>query len=185
MIAKLFQKDTQVPTQQVDSINSIQQKIDKYFIHQIQELKKVRLPQQTYTDRIGGHLRHSYNFIENFLDQYQSGHINYEIRKRESRESNIIEISQDIGLEYLHNKIKRLTSEKLEDKLLYVTNDFGVTKSTTANELTSIASHTMHHFGIIGEILNSLKKQAPKQFGYAPSTIEYQLQKNKNIKNKE
>jgi uncharacterized damage-inducible protein DinB len=161
---------------EIDTINQltqIQKNINKYLTLQFDSLNNIKIPQKLYQIQIGPHLRHCYNFGHNFLTQLKSGTIDYETRARNSDTSKLIETSQTKAIKHLKNQLTNLTSPNLEDKILQVTNDFGTTQSNTKNELTTIASHTMHHLGLIGEKLQNNKIILPKYFGYAPSTIEY------------
>ena len=153
----------------------IQNKIKQYFDTQLTSLENLQIPNSLYQNQIGPHLRHSHDFIDNFLTNYNTTqNINYEKRDRESKISKLIETNKDKGIQILKQTINKLTQTNLEQIILQTTTDFGTTQSNTNNELTTIASHTMHHLGIIGETLTNNKIKLPKYFGYAPSTINYQ-----------
>ena len=129
--------------------------------------------------RIGGHLRHVIEFYECFLDGLQSGHIDYEARKR----SLSIENSRTAAMESIRAMIDRLQNndligadwilwvrmedcdhEKLDDRFL---------TSSPARELQVLSSHTIHHFALIAMTLTALGIPVDPDFGLAPSTRRY------------
>ena len=129
---------------------------------------------------IGKHLRHILGFYDQYLSGWQD-RIDYDARHRDSR----LEQDRNYGVRKTKMLIDQFTSLPQDpdhfEKALYVKNDQHgpaddpdqYTRSTVERELQFLRFHTVHHFAIMSMILKLQGIQPPKDFGYAPSTLEY------------
>lgn len=120
---------------------------------------------------IGQHIRHIIEMYHCLLQQYESGIINYDDRKRDIR----IETKIDYTL-YCLEQIKKQIN--LNDKpLLLVNHLMGSNleiQSHYSRELLYNLEHCIHHQALIKVALMSFDDiEVTEYFGYAPSTIQY------------
>jgi hypothetical protein len=121
----------------------------------------------------GGHVRHCIEFYQCFLDQWPSGHVNYDARARDPE----IEADPAAAVRSLH-ELSRCFEESdgssLHDHPLKVRE--GGTDwldSTSGRERRFLFSHTVHHMALIAILLRSHGTTVPEEFGVAPSTMAY------------
>jgi hypothetical protein len=129
--------------------------------------------------RVGGHLRHVFEFYECFLDGLESSHIDYDARKRDLS----IESSRTVAIDSIRSVIERLRSNEaiVADSTLWVRMEDcdrdalegGFLKSSPGRELQVLSSHTIHHFALIAMTLTLLGVPVEPDFGVAPSTLHY------------
>jgi hypothetical protein len=126
---------------------------------------------------IGGHVRHILDFYQSFLNGLESGHINYNLRQRDSR----TELDRLEAVKRISGTITALRSLPLLDGgtcLLVSTEDGTVTApvwcaSSVLRELDFLQSHTIHHFSLVAMLLRLHEIDPGEQFGVAPATLNY------------
>lgn len=128
---------------------------------------------------IGGHTRHIIEFLEILLNSYYMNEINYDDRKRNLELENIPEkaiktISEILSGINLPNKNLIMHQTVGNVSLEIRTNFF--------RELLYNIEHCIHHQALIKVAFNEIKKShlLNKNFGIAPSTIQYRETKNSN-----
>ncbi|MGO4708977.1 DinB family protein [Chryseobacterium sp. 2TAF14] len=128
---------------------------------------------------IGGHTRHSIEFLEILLDSYSTGIINYDERKRnleleKNPEKAIEAISKIIANINLPNKNLVLQQRMGEIHIEIPTNFY--------REMLYNIEHCIHHQALIKVAFNEMKIShlINENFGIAPSTIQYRETQNLN-----
>ena len=144
------------------------------------------LPEGLYADfhsaapegSIGAHLRHCIDHYDCFLQGLGEGKIDY--AKRERRID--IEQDPDTAIERLREQATELLSlqgEWDQDRAIEVrtvsfdAEDHGWLPSTLGRELQFLLSHTIHHFALIAMLLRLAGITPPREFGVAPSTLQF------------
>ena len=126
---------------------------------------------------IGSHFRHCLDSYHAFLNGVELGWIDYDNRQRDERiGKDRLTAAQKMmeaieGLErmsWLHEHTSLMV--RLED-----TGNAGEpsswSSSTVMRELQALLSHTVHHFALIGVMLQLNGFEIPEEFGVAPSTL--------------
>jgi hypothetical protein len=158
----------------------IQKAIQNVFVQltaSIQELtnKEYSMPSSIlFNATIGQHVRH---VIELFLELekgYESGHINYDKRKRDYR----IETNKDFAIALLYEVYGRLyKADKnllLEGSFDEHSNDTVLISTNYFRELMYNLEHTVHHMALIRVGITEVSSiRVPDDFGVASSTIKY------------
>ena len=133
-----------------------------------------------YASGIGKHLRHILEFYDQFLGGWKE-RINYDARRREAR----LEEDRQYGIQKTNEVIEQferltLDTARLGGVLSIKNDEHGAdsdlnlyTQSTVERELQFLRFHTVHHFAIIAMILKIQGIEPPKEFGLAPSTLQY------------
>ncbi len=128
---------------------------------------------------IGGHVRHSIEFLEILLNSYSTNIINYEKRKRnieleKNPEEAINAISNIISNINLPNK-NLILQQTLEGVLIEIPTNF-------YREIVYNIEHCIHHQALIKVAFKEMKigHLIHKNFGVAPSTIQYRETQNTN-----
>lgn len=127
---------------------------------------------------IGSHFRHCLDFYHAFLNGVEMGWIDYDNRQRDERiERDRLTAVQKImeaiqGLErvsWLHEHTSlmvRLEDAGNEQEVL------SWSSSSVMRELQALVSHTVHHFALIGLMLQLNGFEVSEDFGVAPSTLK-------------
>lgn len=128
---------------------------------------------------IGGHTRHIIEFLEILLNSYHTNQINYDERQRnlelEKNPKKAMEVISEI-----------LSSIDLPNKNLILKQTVGsVSLEISTNfyrELLYNIEHCIHHQALIKVAFNEIKMShlLNKNFGIAPSTIQYRETQNLN-----
>ena len=128
---------------------------------------------------IGGHTRHIIEFLEILLNSYHTNHINYDDRQRnldleKNPEQAIQAISEILSGINLPNKNLIMHQTVGTISLEIPTNFF--------RELLYNIEHCIHHQALIKVAFNEIKMShlLNKNFGIAPSTVQYRETKNLN-----
>lgn len=151
-----------------------------------QELLK-KISTEIYTQKsqsldgstIGGHTRHIIEFLEVLLYSYDFGIINYDERSRKT------ELEENPG-KAIQIIDKILSIINLPNKSLILTQTLGnrtvEIPSNFYRELLYNIEHCIHHQALIKVAFNDLKMShlLTKNFGIAPSTIQYRETQNLN-----
>lgn len=132
-----------------------------------------------YYSSIGGHIRHILDVFNCALEGLPEQNINLIARKRDPRMEN----DRAFAIEKITQAQRELLSlnEADLDMIVPVTDDLGsgvVTLNYTLGAILAQAqSHTIHHFAIIGYILNVLNVEVTdKTFGYNPTTPKKEVE---------
>lgn len=140
-----------------------------------QAYPEVRHPFSKYG--IGSHFRHCLDFYHAFSKGVELGWIDYDNRQRDEHIERdrltaiqkLMEAIEELGrVSWLHEHTSLMV--RLEDA-----ESDGETSSwsssTVMRELQALVSHTVHHFALIGLMLQLNGFEIPKEFGVAPSTL--------------
>lgn len=125
---------------------------------------------------IGQHVRHILELFDCLLYQYESGEINYDLRKRDLRLEN--------DLAFVFEKVLEIQSKiNISDKELFLlqgkTSEYQPVKTTYFRELLYNLEHCVHHQALIRLACFDLPYVfLPENFGVANSTIKHHLQVN-------
>jgi uncharacterized damage-inducible protein DinB len=133
---------------------------------------------------IGRHFRHIIEHYFSIIDCDYNGLIDYDARERNLRLENdrqyMIDSLQEVSssLTALHKSPEKL------DNAVQIRSNEGIgeensplSNSTIRRELQFLISHTVHHYALIGLILETLGFKPDESFGVAPSTLKYEQQK--------
>lgn len=128
---------------------------------------------------IGQHTRHVIEFYQCLLKQLPSGVINYDKRIREKR----IETDAGFTAELVGEIVEQLHSLQperdliLETRLTSEEDTYSLVPTSVERELIYNIEHTIHHMAIIriGLLHFDPNMDMPADFGFAPSTINYQM----------
>ena len=131
---------------------------------------------------MGEHIRHCLEFMQEFLNGFKAGTINYDLRKRDK----ILEKSSQSALEKLKEIAKDFQKlcdevscqprkEPKDLKLKFVISPdvdrWGECLTTFERELLFLAQHNLHHLATLKVSLGQSKDiRLPKNIGVAPST---------------
>jgi hypothetical protein len=123
---------------------------------------------------LGAQFRHNLDFINAFLTGVKIGRIDYGRRKRDIRIENDrrAAIAQTEGLKSMIEKIEKRSMlnsisvrSEIDSSLWF--------PSSVMRELEFVHSHTVHHHALIAEKLLNSGIHVEKDFGVAPSTLQY------------
>jgi len=133
---------------------------------------------QCFGSSIGGHVRHCLDHFELFLRGLKQGKIDYDQRERQTAVESNVEAARAKAEGILH-QLRLLNDSVHEDTEIQVRLDCGGdfvhwSRSSVGRELQFLASHTVHHFAIIGIMCHALGLAMDADFGMAPSTLRYQ-----------
>ena len=136
---------------------------------------------------IGRHFRHIVEHYFSLLNE-ENAVVDYDARERylklENSRKLMIETMEEIvfSLNQLLNKSDYLQKE------IQVRSNEGIgeensplSKSTIHRELQFLISHTVHHYALIGLILQTMGFNLLPEFGVAPSTLKHEHEKNINV----
>ena len=143
------------------------------------------LPDEIYQKKtygvgsIGSHFRHNLDFIENFLKGLGAGKIDYSRRQRDIK----VETKRDYAVgrfSLLIEKLQNTFNLDTEKEILVSSelNENAFHRSSVSRELEFLHSHTIHHFALIAEKLNSFGYEVSGDFGVAPSTLKFWSEQN-------
>ena len=123
---------------------------------------------------VGAHFRHNLDFVANFLRGLETGKLDYNLRERNLR----VETDRAFAAFRFRAavfELENLSGENLSKKILVrsETVENLWCESSAARELEFLNSHTIHHYALINTKLSSYGFAVPKDFGVAPSTLEF------------
>jgi hypothetical protein len=158
----------------------LQQKIEPILLqlaHTLQQLTDEQYTQKSSLlngSTVGGHTRHVIELFQCLINGYETGVVNYELRKRDLTlennkkfASNILQnIAHDISLE---NKPMQLEGFFNEEE-----NESSVIETNFNRELVYNLEHCIHHKALIRVAINEVSDIClPDNFGVAAATIQY------------
>jgi len=123
---------------------------------------------------VGAHFRHNLDFVTNLLRGLEMGKLDYNLRERNLQ----VETNRRFAaLRFRETifKLENLTPEQIGKKILVRSETIENLwcESSAMRELEFLQSHTIHHYALIQTKLLSFGYQVPKDFGVAPSTLEF------------
>lgn len=123
---------------------------------------------------VGAHFRHNLDFATNLLCGLETGKLDYNQRERNLQ----VETNRRFAALRFREaifKLENLTSEMLAKKILVrsETVENLWCESSAIRELEFLQSHTIHHYALIQTKLVSIGFAVSKDFGVAPSTLEF------------
>ena len=131
---------------------------------------------------IGRHFRHIIEHYFSFI-QTDGTFIDYDARERNPRLETDRQFMID-RLGFVISGLQKFENESaLLDKGISVRSNEGIgeensplSSSTLRRELQFLISHTVHHYALIGLILQTMGYIPDESFGVAPSTLKYELE---------
>lgn len=131
-----------------------------------------------YFSSIGGNMRHILDFYSCIFNGLEKGHIDFTQRNR----NELIEQKTALGINYFNEiiaKINKLDISTFGD-LIKVTDNLGkgnvTIDYTIASTLAQAHSHAIHHYALVGLIINQLGLELPEaDFGYNPTTPKKEI----------
>lgn len=123
---------------------------------------------------VGAQFRHNLDFIGAFLKGAEIGQVDYGARERDLR------IENDRSAAIAQIEVLKAMIEKLESRSML--NSISVRSeidsslwfpSSVLRELEFVYSHMVHHHALIAEKLLGFGIHVEKDFGVAPSTLQY------------
>ena len=126
------------------------------------------------TGTIGAHFRHNFDVVNRLLEGVESGLIDYSKRERDAR----IESDRVYAIERYADLIRGMQARPAAAFPAAVNvrseSDPSVwLPSSVGREVEYVHSHTIHHHALIAEKLSAAGIKLAKDFGVAPSTLEY------------
>ncbi len=132
---------------------------------------------------IGKHFRHIIEHYISLIESNYTGLVDYDARARDLR----LETDREFMINSLKSIVSSLTiltdQTDLLDNRIQIRSNEGVgeenspvSESTVRRELQFLISHTVHHYALIGLILETLGFKPEDSFGVAPSTLKYEQQ---------
>lgn len=135
---------------------------------------------------VGAHFRHVLDFTDRFLDDFDSGRVDYDIRARDLSS----EIDRSVALKRLKrtsSRFQSLEGQVVLEQELHVRadapaedgdlaraiGDHGWNISSVRRELTFLLSHSVHHYALISMLLRMQGLDPGREFGVAPSTLAF------------
>ncbi len=139
-----------------------------------------KIRDEVYRDRgkaagsIGSHIRHNLDFVDCFLRGLADSRIDYSARLRDEKTENDKAYAAGRVLEAAHLLVAAIATCSEEDLLVRSELDGSLWhRSSLERELEFLLSHTVHHYALVAEKLRVRGIAVPKDFGVAPSTLEF------------
>lgn len=132
----------------------------------------VRLCGEVFSSSIGQHIRHCVEHYEEFLNAVrEQRELDYEKRPRDLT----VERDPEEAVRRLQGIRDMLHSTIGECRGILVWDNGAATPaaSSRSRELQYLLSHTVHHFALIAVIASLAGLRVPRNFGVAPSTLNY------------
>jgi hypothetical protein len=161
----------------------LQQAVNNVFVQLSATLEQLTQEQYVQPSRtlfnatIGQHVRHIIELFQCLQHGYETGLVNYENRKRDTRIESDKEFATGLLKEVyqgLNKEDKALTleacyDEHATDSLVIATNFY--------REVAYNLEHTIHHMALIRVGITEVSNiELPEEFGVASSTIKYRQQ---------
>ena len=149
---------------------------------QLDDARYTAVPEGLAHNGVGSHFRHIHDYYRCFLRGIADGRIDYDRRLRDER----FEVDRTYAARELAHTLGELLALEPRDaeRPVWVKMDAedggeGLTaeqlwsRSTLGRELRFLLSHTIHHYALIAMILKVQGFDCGREFGVAPSTLEY------------
>jgi hypothetical protein len=158
----------------------VQQKIEPILLqlaHTLQQLTDEQYTQKSSLlngSTVGGHTRHVIELFQCLINGYETGVVNYELRKRDLELENnknfasiiLQNIAQEILLENKTMQLEGFFSE--------AENESSVIETNFNRELIYNLEHCIHHKALMRVAINEVSDiTLPENFGVASATIQY------------
>ena len=126
---------------------------------------------------VGGHTRHTIEFLLELLAGYNSGTVNYDLRKRDM----VLETHVTAATETINRIVAHLPEA---DRALNLHTCYGegdiqpnITATSYQREVIYNIEHVVHHMALIRVVLvTHFQKTVPPEFGVASSTLKYKAE---------
>ena len=133
--------------------------------------------QRCFGASIGGHVRHCVEFYRCFLTGLVTGHVDYDARPRDA----VLETDAGAAAAAMHGlaeSLERLSGDQQDGLSLHILENHDGTQpawsaSSAGRELMALLSHTVHHYALIGILMQLRGLTIPAGFGIAPSTLRH------------
>jgi hypothetical protein len=148
------------------------------LLFNIRDAAYSRTAEAPYSASIGGHYRHILEHFQCLVRGNRSSQINYDMRDRDPRLETEVTYATIATCDVLR-AIKNYTEESLArpcrvvNSVSYGSGKTPVMESNVGRELAYCAGHAIHHYAIIRLICSHLGIEVPKEFGIAPSTLQF------------
>jgi len=144
------------------------------LVNELDDTTFVTSPGDLAPHRVGSHLRHVLEFYECFLEGLESGHIDYDRRRRDVT----LENSRRVAASRIAAIICTLERATLDAHCMLAVrmenDEDGVyLQSSVGRELQALSSHTIHHFALIAVTIRLHGFPVDPEFGMSPSTLRY------------
>lgn len=131
---------------------------------------------------IGQHIRHILEFFQCLFQGIENGEVDYDSRKRDLK----LETDRDFALKTIEEVTKKLLEIKGDQDLILIANYSADTelkqkvKTTLFRELAYNLEHSIHHQALIKVAVFEMQLcgRVKGNFGYAPSTLRFNNDKN-------
>ncbi|MGF1449782.1 MAG: DinB family protein [Opitutales bacterium] len=132
-----------------------------------------------FNSSVGGHFRHNFDHVLNFVSGWPEGFVDYDARQRNA----LVESDPQASARALEATIERLRTieaHALENPVRVKMDSGGEadadcwSQSTVRRELQFLISHTVHHYALIATLCALMDVPVVADFGVAPSTLRYQ-----------
>jgi len=161
-----------------ENIRFVRQGVE--LLGQLHDEMYVKTVAPYFSSGVGKHLRHYLDHYESFLAGLAAGKIDYDGRQRDPRVETDRRYATEKMLSIISN-LEALSEKKLANPILVKMNEVAEndrpsqwSNSTIGRELQFLMSHTVHHYALIALILKIQGFDCDKDFGVAPSTLQYQ-----------
>lgn len=152
----------------------------KRLLSALSDDEYARRDPETGRGRIGAHLRHVLDHYDSLLAGAQSGVVDYDARRRDEA----LETSRTRAaarIDEVLAALRRLDRAACASPLaVHMDCAAGGARvphgSTLGRELQFLASHTVHHYAVIGLVMASRGLVVDRDFGVAPSTLEHEAE---------
>lgn len=126
---------------------------------------------------VGGHTRHTIEFLLELLAGYNCGTVNYDLRKRDM----VLETHVTAATEAINKIVAHLqeTDRALNLHTCYGEGDIQpiITATSYQREVIYNIEHIVHHMALIRVVfVNHFQKTVPPEFGVASSTLKYKAE---------
>ena len=133
--------------------------------------------EERHARTVGPHLRHVLDHYSAFFAGLPGFRVDYDARARDSH----LESARALAAARLREILGELVlvEEELLELPIQIRLESGGAESeqwshsTVRRELQFLLSHTVHHFALIGMLLERFEIAVPEDFGIAPSTLKF------------
>jgi hypothetical protein len=123
---------------------------------------------------IGGHTRHVIELFQCLLNGYNTGVVNYELRKRDIELETNKDFASIILSSISHNIVLENINIQLEGFYTDAEKNATTVNTNFNRELIYNLEHCIHHMALIRVAVNEVSNvQLPEDFGVAAATIQY------------
>ncbi len=132
-----------------------------------------------FNSSVGGHIRHNFDHVLNFVGGWPEGFVDYDARQRNPLVESDPQASAR-ALEAVIDRLRSMPADALENPVRVKMDSGGEedadcwSQSTVRRELQFLISHTVHHYALIATLCALMEVPVAPDFGVAPSTLRFQ-----------